>query len=269
MTLSAATGPQAATLLQQQELPHASCYNAQQGVMVAAPQALPLHITSFTACEPDSERTEQFMQQFAADAHRALDHHLRLQQQQQQGGSSSPSSPRADLLLSLVRFNTTRAIVLNARAMGITAALMMAPESRSLLPSLPTTTAAEGAAADLSSAASVLPLLLPPSLRPTALQLSVSHHPWVDVLPLPELRDNLLRRDESTYDKKELCRDLRGFQAVEDGRYGGMVVWGEAWDPRGWEVTDAFAEKWPWVVEGCHALWESTAHWRAVRSASL
>ncbi|KAL1616841.1 hypothetical protein SLS56_011273, partial [Neofusicoccum ribis] len=218
LTLSANAGHQAAALMQQ-ELPDAFSYKAQQGVIIAAPPAQPLHIASFTACEPDSERTEQFMAQFAASAHRDL--HL------QQG-----SSPRADLLISLVRFNTTRAIVLNARAMGVTTALM-APESRSLLPT------AEGAA--FAARASVL---LPPSLQPTPLQLSISHHPWVDVLPLPELRDNLLCRNESIYDKKELCRDLGGFQAVSGG-CGGMIVWGEPWDPRGWEVTDAFVEKWP------------------------
>lgn len=193
----------------------------------------PLDLSLFTACEPDSERTEWFILQFTTDAHQTFLH----------------GSPRVDMLLSLVQFNTTRALVMNARLMGITQDIM-APGSRSQL-----------ASGDVDIAAhSSLPL----SLKPTDLQLTVSHHPWIDILPFPEIRDNLLRHDENSYCKKELCRDLRGFQAVADGR-GGIIAWGDPWDSRGWEVTEAFTSKWPWVVKDCHELLESTSYWRAVR----
>ncbi|KAH8665394.1 hypothetical protein BGZ61DRAFT_366457, partial [Ilyonectria robusta] len=158
-------------------------------------------------------------------------------------------SPRVDMLLSLVQFNTTRALVINARLMGITQGIMV-PGSRSQLPSEDVDIAAHNS--------------LPLSLRPTHLQLTISHHPWIDILPFPEIRDNLLRHDENSYCKKELCRDLRGFQAVAGG-CGGIIAWGDPWDSRGWEVTEAFASKWPWVVKDCHKLLESTNYWRAVR----
>ncbi|KAH6983545.1 hypothetical protein BKA56DRAFT_631816 [Ilyonectria sp. MPI-CAGE-AT-0026] len=173
----------------------------------------PLDLSLFTACEPDSERTEWFIIQFTTDAHQTFLH------------------------------------VMNARVMGITQDIMV-PGSRSQL------TSKDGDIAAHNS--------LPLSLRPTHLQLTISHHPWIDILPFPEIRDNLLRHDENSYCKKELCRDLRGFQAVADG-CGGIIAWGDPWDSRGWEVTEAFASKWPWVVKGCHKLLESTNYWRAVR----
>jgi hypothetical protein len=197
-------------------------------------QNQPFNLSTFTACEPDSERTKQFILQFTAKAHQYFLH----------------GSPRTDMLINLVQFNTTKALVMNARFIGVTKELM-APESQSQLAS-----GSVGVSAYNS---------LPPSLRPTHLQLTISHHPWIDTLPLPEIRDNLLRRDENSYDKQELCRDLRGFQAVADG-YGGMIVWGAPWDSQGWEVTDAFATKWPWVINGCQQLLKSTSYWRKVRN---
>ncbi|GIC84245.1 DUF3425 domain-containing protein [Aspergillus udagawae] len=105
---------------------------------------------------------------------------------------------------------------------------------------------------------------LPASLWPTALQRSVPHHPWIDLLPVEELRDNLLLQNETTYDAGQLCRDMRGFQSVSSG-HGGVIVWGDPWDPQGWEVTEAFAQKWPWVVRGSRSLLESTNYWRRKR----
>jgi hypothetical protein len=127
----------------------------------------------------------------------------------------------------------TRALVVNARILGLNTQ-SMSRESRSLLTS--------------TSVAGTVPDCLPPSLKPTSLQLVIPHHPWVDLLPVAEMRDNLLRRDENSYDAARLCRDMRGFQEVKDGR-GGVTVWGEPWDPCGWEITEAFARKWPWVIQ--------------------
>ncbi|KAH6867858.1 hypothetical protein B0T10DRAFT_524088 [Thelonectria olida] len=202
-------------------------------VVQKAPQMQPLDLNSFTACEPDSPRTEWFIVQFSANAHQNFLH----------------GSPRADMLINLIQFNTTRALVMNARLMGVTREFMTA-ESRSQL--------------SLESVHAAFHNALPPSLTPTNLQLTVSHHPWIDILPFPEIRDNLLRRDESSYNKMELCRDLRGFQAVTNN-CGGMIVWGDPWDLRAWEVTEAFVLKWPWVIKDSHELLESTRYWRTVR----
>ncbi|KAH7403596.1 hypothetical protein BKA64DRAFT_669420 [Cadophora sp. MPI-SDFR-AT-0126] len=192
-----------------------------------------LDLRSFTACEPDSERTEWFIVQFTATVHQDFLY----------------GSPRTDMLLRLVQFNTTRALVMNARIMGVTSEFMT-PDARSQLVS-------EGIDVQAHNS-------LPLSLKPTCLQLMENHHPWIDILPFPEIRDNLLRRDETSYDKRELCRDLRGFQVIEDG-YGGMVAWKDPWDLQGWEVTQAFASKWPWVIKDCHELFLWTNRWREIR----
>lgn len=81
---------------------------------------------------------------------------------------------------------------------------------------------------------------------------------------MAEVRDNLIRQDTSTYDAAQFCRDIREFQCVRSG-YGGVLVWEEPWDPQGWEVTEAFAQKWSWVVQGSRSLLRSTNYWSAKR----
>lgn len=193
-----------------------------------------MDIGSFTACEPDSERTEQFMIHFSTWMH----------------GEYLRGSPRTETLLSLIQFNMTRALVANAKTLGFTTRLM-SQQARSPFAS----TGVESTFIDS----------LPSSLQPTIFQLTIPHHPWIDLLPVPELRDNLLHRDPKSYDAAQLCRDMRGFQQVTDGR-GGVTVWGPPWDPHCWEISPAFAQKYPWVVQGCQGLLVSTNHWRAIRN---
>lgn len=149
-----------------------------------ARQTQPFDISSFTDYEPDPSLTEWFILQFTTNAHQDF----------------IQGSPRIDMLLNLIhpgQFNTAYVLAMNTRVMDIMSELM-APESRSWLPS-------DGI--DVHN-------LLPLSLKPTHLQLTVSRRPWIDMLPLPKIRDNLrnlLRYGEHSYDKGELCCDLRGF----------------------------------------------------------
>jgi hypothetical protein len=192
-----------------------------------------MDISSFTACKPDSELTENFIRHFSTWVH----------------GEYLRGSPRTETLLSLVQFNITRALVTNAKTLGLTTR-RMSRQARSRF-------ASTGVEATFIES-------LPPSLQPTIFQLTIPHHPWIDLLPVPELRNNLLRRSSDSYDAAQLCRDMRGFQQVAHGR-GGVTVWGQSWDPHGWEVSPDFAQKWPWVVQGCQSLLESTNHWRGTR----
>ncbi|KAJ4238282.1 hypothetical protein NW757_013176 [Fusarium falciforme] len=73
----------------------------------------------------------------------------------------------------------------------------------------------------------------PPSLRPTALQRTVPHHPWIDLFPIPQMRDNILR-SFSRLDMDDLCGDLLDVKPGLDGKPN-LIVWGDPWDPRGWE----------------------------------
>lgn len=108
----------------------------------------------------------------------------------------------------------------------------------------------------------------PQSLAPTVLQRTVRHHPWIDLFPLPRFRDNILLALEADFiDEDELCGDLLN---VEDAHRStnakpSLLVWGEPSDPRGWEASAGFLQKWAWLARGCPELIEGTNHWRTKR----
>ncbi|GFF28391.1 hypothetical protein IFM61606_10150 [Aspergillus udagawae] len=109
---------------------------------------------------------------------------------------------------------------------------------------------------------------LPPSLRPTRLQKTIPHHPWLDFFPIPKIRDNLLTTGEDNFDDCQLCIDIMGFwDSGMDACC--LLVWGDPTDPNNWEVTERFLQKWPWVVRGCPGLLESTNNWRRKRGDKL
>ncbi|KZL81596.1 hypothetical protein CI238_10616 [Colletotrichum incanum] len=92
------------------------------------------------------------------------------------------------------------------------------------------------------------PSQYPAALVPTTLQMSIEHHPWVDLFPSPKMRDNFLAAMVGNWDE-----DTGG------GMEGtGLIVWGEPWDARSWEATVPFLRKWGWILHGCHDLLEAT-----------
>ncbi|KAG0123969.1 hypothetical protein HOY82DRAFT_494627 [Tuber indicum] len=104
---------------------------------------------------------------------------------------------------------------------------------------------------------------LPPALRPTLLQVSVIHHPWIDVFPSARLRENLLRAGHS-YDPDQLCSSIMGSgRGLGDN---GFLVWGDPWDPYNWEATENLAYGWAWMFEGCADIIHSTNTWRSKRA---
>lgn len=147
----------------------------------------------------------------------------------------------------LVKFNVWRALVYNTFTLGLTLEH----------------TAPDDALSPFNTMSPCVPRCLPPALHPTAIQRQVAHHPWIDLLPFPGVRDNLIRAGD-LWDDEELCSDLVGFYSQSSGRLG-LIVWGEPWDPRGWEATEEFVGYWGWVIEGCREIMESTNYWRARR----
>jgi hypothetical protein len=105
----------------------------------------------------------------------------------------------------------------------------------------------------------------PDSLRPTALQLSIPHHPWIDLLPVAHLRDNILYATEisAVCDEDDLCYDMVEVSSESDK--ASLIVWGEPWDPRGWEISVAFLRKWGGLLKGCPEMLEATNYWRQKR----
>lgn len=99
----------------------------------------------------------------------------------------------SDHLIPLIHYNVWRAIVTNMILLG--SAQMFGCDGQvhhgALTIRLP------------------IPPNIPPSLEPTPLQREVEHEPWIDLFPLPALRDALIRAD-GMYDDCDLCCDMVG-----------------------------------------------------------
>ena len=155
-------------------------------------------------------------------------------------------SPRVDQLLTLIQFNVFRALLNNTTTLGFTMAWL---EYEAISP---WNTNFQRASSSC-----------PPSLLPTPIQRTVPHHPWIDLWPIPQMRDNILLAGDA-YDEDQLCKDLVDFCNVPHAQTG-LVVWREAWDQYGWEASEAFVRNWGWILKGCTELIESTNYWRAKR----
>ncbi|KAL2813979.1 hypothetical protein BJX63DRAFT_206776 [Aspergillus granulosus] len=144
---------------------------------------------------------------------------------------------------------------------------------------------------------------LPETLIPTEPQMSLVHATWINGLPFPRMRENLIRW-EAYFSHAEFVADLVGdlvdtrrlFGGPEsdskmhsDPGHGpgcmtlaadsdtdedddeitsnrnGLILWGEPYRVESWEATPGFLRKWMWVLEGCEELIKSTNRWRAVR----
>jgi hypothetical protein len=183
--------------------------------------------------EPHTPETKRILRQFEAIAH----------------SSYAMGSPRTDMLLHLIQFNFIKALIRNMDVLGLTSD-QLDDEAISAF----NTTGPYQRDSDSS---------LPLSLRATDIQCTIPHHPWLDLLPFPQMRDNLISAGES-FDETQLCLDMKGY-GYSDTDHTGLIVWRDPWDPEGWEVTESFARHWGWVLRGCWDLFRSTNSWRLRR----
>ncbi|KAL7908557.1 hypothetical protein GGI35DRAFT_451477 [Trichoderma velutinum] len=153
-------------------------------------------------------------------------------------------NPTSDLLLSVTQLNSFRAISYNMDALNLNLEIIKDQNAISYFN---------------TPAATFNKLSVPPSLHPTSLQKSQVHHPYIDPLPSPSLRDALLRY-EGLYNDYDFCRDMIG-----DVGKAGIIVWRDPWDPYGLEVSESFANKWLWLLKSCHEVLVSTNYWRVQR----
>ena len=123
----------------------------------------------------------------------------------------------------------------------------------------------------------------PPNLRPTTIQNQVPHHPWIDLFPLPRMRENIISAQDM-FDEDQLCCDLLTLDfGIEEECSNGtnwsetarrntsieqrpiLLIWGDPTDANMWEATEAFIHKWHWILEGCDEIIRSTNCWRGKR----
>jgi Domain of unknown function (DUF3425) len=114
-------------------------------------------------------------------------------------------------------------------------------------------------------------------LRPTAAQIRHRHHPWIDTLPSPTLRQRLIEcisSDPPVVDEDDFCQDLEN---------DGLICWGSTvgktdlpsgsgapWDVRSWEAQPWFLRKWWFVVGGSNGeLFQASKWWNEMRGDCL
>lgn len=157
-------------------------------------------------------------------------------------------APDQDHLISLSRLNVHKAINENIRAVGMTSQWMQSDDSISIFNLSQPGFSIEG---------------IPHCLRPSFIQLRVPHHPWLDFFPFPRMRDCMILAGDS-FDDEDLCHDLMAFWDTRNTA-ATLLVWGQSWDARNWEVTEVFARKWKWLLRDSPELLASTNRWRRSR----
>ncbi|KIN07518.1 hypothetical protein OIDMADRAFT_47421 [Oidiodendron maius Zn] len=109
---------------------------------------------------------------------------------------------------------------------------------------------------------------IPPSLLPTSPQEDVLHPSWIDILPDPKLRDNMILT-RGQYNAEMLLADLIGAVCTgtctslgsterassngpgnEEEERKGLIVWSQPWDINSSEVTPGFLKRWGQLLHG-------------------
>ncbi|KAK5991687.1 hypothetical protein PT974_07720 [Cladobotryum mycophilum] len=188
---------------------------------------------SFYLCEVDTATCVRLVERLTATVRQSVE----------QG------DPASDLLLSLTQLNVFRGMMANMLALGLTLDTVKDDDAISSF-NIPQPNISHHR--------------LPPSLLPTDLQTSMVHHPWLDPFPIPSIRDILLSR-QGEYDEVALCNDFVGLCSSGGDGQVGIIIWGDPWDPYGYEMTEFFAEKWMWLLRDCEEIQVSTNHWRSQR----
>ncbi|KGO36853.1 Protein of unknown function DUF3425 [Penicillium expansum] len=144
------------------------------------------------------------------------------------------------------QYNVLRAMLINADLLGLTFDLLNEDLASQFNLSGPLMSAVH----------------LPASLFPSQKQRKIIHHPWVDLIPILSLREALLVRTD-VIDEDEVCGDFYG--ACAPSQEVGLRVWGEAWDPSAYELSETFIRKWSWIITECPDIIKSSNHWRKQR----
>ena len=163
------------------------------------------------------------------------------------------ADPCADHRLQVMQLNTINAFTRNAAALGYKFDWLVCA-------------AISPFGCDEQSSSTAAPTRMPSALVPTTMQLTTRHHPWLDLFPLPRIRDNLLIALSvlSAEEEQRLFEDIVESDGAKN-EWAGLVVWGEPWDPQNWEVSLPFLQRWAWLVNGCPEIIKSTNYWRRRR----
>ncbi|OOQ85425.1 hypothetical protein PEBR_24643 [Penicillium brasilianum] len=189
-------------------------------------------------------RSQDQMSVFACGPSRLSPSQLFDQLKKQLLDAAGKIPPCPSLIHSVTQFNIIRAMCDNAAIMELTMDVLCED------------------IASIFNIAGPITFNLPPSLQPSSTQKQAIHHPWIDLLPVRSFRDVLIGR-MAEYDDEELCGDLYGLSKTSGNV--GLLVWGEAWDPLAYELSEEVARKWSWILKDSPELLTSTNYWRRKR----
>lgn len=85
-------------------------------------------------------------------------------------------------------------------------------------------------------------LSLPEALRPSPLQLVISHRRWIDRFPFPRMRDNMILLN-GILDLDEFVRDLFEMASLLRKPNSSQPTW----DPDSWTLGTEFSAKWGYL----------------------
>lgn len=197
------------------------------------------------------------------------------------------TDPSADQLLHLIHYNAFRGFYKNKILLGRTAiSLSPGRKPERFDEAFPTFSIVVPRAPDV---------IVPGHLTPTQSQMSLIHSTWINSLPFPAMRDNLIKWEKS-FNHAEFAIDVMGyimdsilfpqpegssvtdltienqgaFEEMEDddevtANRNGLIVWGEPDRMESWEATPGFLRKYAWAMPGCDGLIESSNKWREMR----
>lgn len=112
---------------------------------------------------------------------------------------------------------------------------------------------------------------LPQTWQPTTAQILIPHHPILDLLPWPSVRENIIRvftlprevRPPIAQSAAALVQFVYDLKDTADG----IRVWGgDIYDPASWEVGQLLFERW-WFIFNREVVAQSDL-WRELRGAA-
>ncbi|KAI6780407.1 uncharacterized protein J7T54_007256 [Emericellopsis cladophorae] len=112
--------------------------------------------------------------------------------------------------------------------------------------------------------------LLPPNWRPTSSQITVPHHPLLDLLPWPSARDRIIvifnLPDEARPAHARGAMALFNFAYdFEDSAEGARIYGDDPCDGNSWEIGQVLFERWWFLFD--RAIVQGSNRWRALRGA--
>ncbi|RHZ45597.1 bZIP transcription factor [Aspergillus thermomutatus] len=191
--------------------------------------------------------------------------------------SIEPGAPAADPYANHLRIETVCTIsALHALGthVGITEELICADDSLSPFFRFTVDSADDTAKTNMICAVQRIFKTLKPDLRPSKEQITVKHHPFIDILPFPTLRRNLIAY-QNEFDDDEFFHDMltglvcwggAGVGKKDRNQSTGHASTGTPWDVRSWEARDWFIKKY-WRLLGGEdgELVRQSEWWRSIR----